>query len=108
MKWISLVSVIAVTPFLSGCQSYEDGVRAICHTTETCTACAEAPPENRSQVLAEHVLDVVSNGDAKALFESFANISPAQRAENLRVAASDAGLESCPLADRYANASAPD
>ncbi|MBN1945167.1 MAG: hypothetical protein JW797_05790 [Bradymonadales bacterium] len=88
---------------LAGCESYKDGITALCNSPNTCEQCAQVYPEQRLQVLYRHILDVVKNGRARALAESLADLSDEERADILRQAAAEVGLEGdCRLADMFA------
>jgi hypothetical protein len=98
---------LLLIPFLFaalGCQSYQDGLAAICNSPQTCgEPCATAPPEMKLMMNAKHIDDVVSNGEAEAFFESLAAAAPEQKVIMLKQEAEKAGLPGCPLADMIAS-----
>jgi len=100
LVWIALPVVLG----LAGCQSYQDGLAAICDAPRTCgEPCATAAPEMKLMMTAKHIDDVVSNGEAEKLFEALAAASPEQKVIMLKQEAQRAGLPGCALADMIAS-----
>ena len=100
-KSLLLLSGLLLFALTTGCQSYEDGIKAICDAPSTCAKCAQVSPDQRMLVLSEHIESQVSNVQASAIFDSLAAMAPADRAATLRGRAADVGLNSCPLADQF-------
>ena len=87
---------------MAACQSYDDGMAALCNSPRTCEECANVAPDVRMRTLAQHIDDIVKNGRANDLFQSFAEIDVPERVQRLREAAAEVGLEECLLADMFA------
>ncbi len=95
------VAIVAMGFALGGCQSYEDGIKAICEAPNHCEKCAKVAPDARGRLLAQQVEKDTSNGKAESFFESLGYMEPAERLTKLREEASSAGLTDCPLADKW-------
>ena len=102
MKKLVLIA-LPILLFACGCQSYQDGLAAICNAPSTCgEPCASVAPDARMAMMAKHIEGVLSNGEAVALFESLAAMAPEQKVITLKQEAQQAGLADCRLADVFA------
>jgi len=103
MKKLTL-ALLPLALALLGCQSYQDGLAAICNAPSTCgKPCQEVSPDLRVEMVSRHINDSVGNGEAKALYLSLAGMAPEQRAVLLKQEAAKNGLSGCPLADMFAS-----
>ncbi len=91
-----------------GCQSYETGVEVICQAPKRCAECMEAPPDQQTRKLAQHIEKLLRNGEAKKLMDQMAGAPAEEKVKLLREAAERAQLTGCPFADHIeASAAAP-
>lgn len=95
-------SVLAASLTATACQSHDTALLAVCEAPRNCTACKDASPPERSQLIAQYVEQHVRNDDVKALFSSLGSMSPTDRVAALRAAAEADGLAGCMLADQWA------
>ncbi len=82
-----------------GCQSFETGVEVICQAPKRCSECMEAPPDQQTRKLAQHIEGLLRNGEAKKLMNAMAGAPVESKVKLLREAAERAKLTSCPFAD---------
>ena len=102
-RGLIIASIALIAGFaLVACQSYDDGIAALCNSPSTCEECSQVVPEMRPMTLSQHIDDVVKNGRANDLYQSFAEIDNPERVQRLREAAAEVGLEECLLADMFA------
>jgi hypothetical protein len=92
---------------IAGCQNYENGLYGLCHGPETCPQCANAAPEDRQRLMAQHLDSIIRNERVRALFESLDGMSPEERVLALNAASGEAGFSSCPLAHFYRRVTQP-
>ena len=86
---------------LGGCQDYTTGVQTICNAPRDCRECQGVSAEHFDKTMAKHISRSVRNDEARAITETMNQVSDAERAKLLRLAAEKAGLSSCILADRF-------
>jgi len=94
------VSCIA-TVLLGGCQSYETGMLTLCDAPDHCTECADAPPDQKSELMAKYIEAAVRNEDVETVFHKLGGMPLRERIALLRAEAKKAGIAGCRLADVY-------
>ena len=81
-------------------QSYGAGLSVICDAPDTAPELAQAPPEQKSVVLAKYIEENLYNKEAIELFTTLGAASEESKFKMLRKAAKKAGLQQCKLADQ--------
>lgn len=95
-RWIVLLGLAAVGVAGCGQQSFDEGMRVICHSTKEIN---EAQGPGRAAAASKWIFEHLDNEEALSLWKSLAPLAPEQKASTIREAASRAGLSQCPVAD---------
>ena len=92
-------SVVAAFFFsATACQSYQEGVQAICDAPIDCPECATKDHGIRAALLAQHLDEKLSNEDAKALFKSLTTLEPIEKSSYIENQALGVGIKHCAMA----------
>jgi hypothetical protein len=101
--WWMLAGLLVVGA--TGCnQSFEQGMAAICQSPISAAAQVAAAPDAPAKATAASLWlgEHLKNAEARQLFQDLAPLTPEQKAQRVREAATRAGLGECPLAEIWA------
>lgn len=99
---LRLVALLG-TLVLTGCQSQEAAMDIVCNADQKCTACqGMSRPDAQREATVQYIMKNVSHAEVKKMLNEIRAVSPEEKKTRVLAAASQAGIDSCPMAEIFA------